>query len=85
MEKENDETNNYRKDNDLISEKHKTVYMTLNYLAHFVVFVSVVSGCVAISVFRSLVCDPFAILSSVVGLKICSCTTLTIIKKKKKK
>ena len=55
MEKENDETKNDQKDNDLTSEKHKTVYMTLNYLVHFVVFVSVVSGCVAISVFASLV------------------------------
>ena len=42
MAKKYDETKNYQKHNDLMSKKHKTVYMTLNYLVHFLVFVSVV-------------------------------------------
>ena len=54
MAKIYDETKNYQKHNDLISKKHKTMYMTLNYLVHFLVFVSVVSQCVAISAFAFL-------------------------------
>ena len=61
MAKKYDETKNYQKHNDLMSKKHKTVYMTLNYLVHFLVFVSVVSRCVAISAFTSLVGVPLVL------------------------
>ena len=61
MAKKYDETKNYQKHNDLMSKKHKTVYMTLNYLVHFLVFVFVVSGCVAISAFASLVAFPLVL------------------------
>ena len=54
------------------------------------VLVSTVTGCVSISAFASLVCVPFGITSSAVGLKICAITAgikkyKSIIKKKKKK
>ena len=42
----------------------------LNYFGRFLVFVSVVSGCVSISAFASLVGVPVGISSFVVGLKI---------------
>ena len=51
----------YQKYNDLMSKKHKTVSMTLNFLVHFLVFVSVVSRCVAISAFASLVGVPLVL------------------------
>ena len=54
------ETRNYlfdeKQDNDLMSEKHKKVCKTLNYLEHFLVFVSAVNGCVSISVFAFCSC-----------------------------
>ena len=42
------------KDNDLISEKHKKMYRSLNYIGHFLVFVSSVSSRISISAFASL-------------------------------
>ena len=62
----------------------------LNYFEQFLVFVSVVSGCVSISPFPSLVDVPVHIASSAVGINICAITTgikkyMPIIKKKRKK
>ena len=37
-----------------MSEKHKKVSRALNYLKHFLVFVSAVSDCALISAFASL-------------------------------
>ena len=42
-----------------------------NYFEHFLIFISVVSGCVSISTFTSLVCVPVGIASSAAELKIC--------------
>ena len=85
-----DETRNYLlyeiKHNDLISEKYKY----LNYVEHLLILFSVVTGCVSISAFASLVCLPVGITSSAVGITICVITAgikiyKSIIKKKKMK
>ena len=65
------------------------VCTTLNYIEHFLILVSAVTGCVSISAFPSLVGIPIVITSSAVGLKICVITAAIkkqkpIIKKKKK-
>ena len=51
--------------NDLMSNDHKKVCATLNYIEHFLVLVSVLPGCISISAFASLVCIPIGIISSV--------------------
>ena len=49
-----DETrNNFleeKKQNDLMSRKHKKVCATLNYIEHFLILASAISGCISISV-----------------------------------
>ena len=42
----------------------------LNYIEHFLILGSTVTGCVSISVFTSLVGIPIGIASSAIGLKI---------------
>ena len=64
------------------------VCTTLNYIEHFLILGSAVTGCVSISAFPSLVGIPIVITSSAVGLKICVITAAIkkqkpIIKKKK--
>ena len=89
-----DETRNYfleEKDkNELMSRKHKKVCTTLNYIEHFLILASTITGCVSISAFASLIGIPIGITSSAIGLKICAITAgikkyKSIIKKKKKK
>ena len=41
--------------NELISKKYKKVYTILNYIEHLLILASVVTGCVSISAFASLV------------------------------
>ena len=74
----------------MISKKHKKVFTTLNYIEHFLILGSTITGCVSISAFASLVGIPIGIASSTIGLKICVITAgikkyKSIIKKKKKK
>ena len=45
---------------------------TLNYINHFLILGSAVTGCVPISAFTSLVGIPLGITSSAIGLKICA-------------
>ena len=76
--------------NQLISKKHKMVCTTLNYIEHFLILGSTVTGSVSISVYASLVGIPIGITSSAIGLKIFVITAAIkkyklIIKKKKKK
>ena len=71
-------------------KKHKKVCTTLNYIEHFRILVSTITGCISISAFASLVGIPIEIMSIAVGLKICQITARiekykSIIKKKKKK
>ena len=89
-----DETRNYLIEeinrNELMSKKHKKVCTTLNYIEHFLILGSTITGCVSISDFASIVGIPTTIASSAFGLKICAITATikkykSIIKKKKKK
>ena len=89
-----DETRNYFleeiKQNELMSRKHKKVCTTLNYIEHFLILASTITGCISISAFASLIVIPMGIMSSAIGLRICTITTgikkyKPIIKKKKMK
>ena len=51
-----------------MSKKHKKFCMTLNYIEYLLILASVVTGCVSISTFSSLVGVPIGITSSAVGL-----------------
>ena len=73
-----------------MSRKHKKVCATLNYIEHFLILASTITGCVSISTFSSLVGIPIGITGSAMGLKTCAITAgvkkyKSIIKKKKKK
>ena len=57
-----------------MSRKHKKVCTTLNYIEHFLILASTITGCVSISAFASLVGIPIGITSSAIGLKICAIT-----------
>ena len=76
--------------NQLMSKKHKKVCTTLNYIEHFLILASTMTGCISISTFASLIGIPTGITSSEIGLKIYAVTAgikkyKSIIKKKKKK
>ena len=71
-------------------KKNKKVCTALNYIEHFLILSSTITGCVFIFDFASLVGIPIGITSSAIGLKNCAITTVikkykSIIKKKKKK
>ena len=92
--KNTDETRNYLIEeinrNELMSIKHKKICTTLNYIEHFLLLASTITGCVSISAFASLIGITIGTTSSVIGLKICAITAgikkyKSIIKKKKKK
>ena len=77
------------KHNDLISEKYKNTCRYLNYVEHLLILASIITGCVSISAFASLVCIPVGITSSAVGIKIFTITAeikkyKSSLKKKKK-
>ena len=72
-----------------MSRKHNKVCTTLNYIKHFLILASAVTGFISISAFVSLVGIPLGIMSSVIGLKIFAIAAgikkcKSIIKKKKK-
>ena len=54
--------------NELMNRKHKKVCATLNYLEHFLILASTITGCVSISFFASF--TSIGITSSAIGLKI---------------
>ena len=54
--------------NELMIKKHKKVCTTLNYIEHFLILGSTITGCVSISVFSSLAGIPIGITSSTTGL-----------------
>ena len=73
-----------------MSKKHKKVCITLNYIEHFFILASTITGCISISAFASLIGIPIEIMSFAIGLKIYAITAgikkcKSIIKKKKKK
>ena len=76
--------------NEVMSKKHQDVCGVLNYIVHLLYFVFIVTGCVSISTFASLVHIPVGIASSARGFKVCVIARgitkyKTIIQKKKKK
>ena len=87
-----DETRNYLIEeinrNELMSKKHKKVCTTLNYIEHFLILASTITGCISISAFALLLGIPIGNMSSAIGLKICEIAAgikkyESIIKKKK--
>ena len=73
-----------------MSKKHKKVCTTLNYIEHFLILASTITGCISITAFTSLLGIPIGITSYAIGLKISAITAgikmyKLIIKKKKKK
>ena len=73
-----------------MSKKHKKIFTTLNYIENFLILGSIITGCISISAFDSLVGISIAITSSAIRLKICAITAAikkfkSIIKKKIKK
>ena len=72
-----------------MSKKHKNICRVLNYIDHLLIVISIITGCVFISAFVSLVGFPVGIASSTTGLKMCVITAgikkyKSIIKKRKK-
>ena len=51
--------------------KHKNVCTILNYIEHFLILASTITGCISIHVFASVLVIPIGIISSAIGLKIC--------------
>ena len=54
-----------------MNRKHKKVCTNLNYIEHFLILASTVTGFISISTFTSLIGIPIGITSSAIGLKIC--------------
>ena len=86
-----DKTRNYLleeiKQNELMSKTHIKVCATLNYIEHFLILGSGITGCISVSAFTSVAGIPIGIRSSAIGLKICAITAgikkyKSIIKKK---
>ena len=61
--------------NELMSKKHKKVYTALNYIKHFLIVATTVTGCVSISAFSSLVVIQAQFTSFAIGLKIYAITS----------
>ena len=55
-----------------MSRKHKKVCTALNYVEHFLISDSTITGCISISDFVSLLVKPVGITSSAIRLKICT-------------
>ena len=58
----------------MLSRKHRKFCTALNYIEHFLILASTVTGCIWISAFASLFGIPIGITSSAIGLKICAIT-----------
>ena len=73
-----------------MSKKHKKVYTALNYIEHFLILASTITGCISISAFASLLGIPVGYTSSAIGLTICAIAAgikkyKSILKKKENK
>ena len=55
-----------------MNKKHQKICTTLNYIEHFLILASTITGCVSIPAFSSSVGIPVEITSSGIGLKICA-------------
>ena len=71
-----EETKNYfveeMNQNELMSNKHRKVFTTC--IEHFLILASMVTGCISISAFASLLGTPVTTRSSEIGLKIFALT-----------
>ena len=56
------------KQNELMSRKQRKVCTTLNYIEHYLILASTITGCASISASASLICN------SAIGLKNCATT-----------
>ena len=69
--KNKDETRNYFleeiEQNELMRRKHKKICTTLNYIEHFLILPSTITGCISISAFASLLGIPIGIRSFAIG------------------
>ena len=54
----------------MISRKHRKVCTTLNYIGHFLILASTITGYISISAFSSLTGIPRGITSSAIGFKV---------------
>ena len=74
-----DETRNYFVEeidqNELMNNKRKMVCKTIDYIEHFLILVSTVTGRISISTFDSLAGVSIGIMSSAIGLKIWTITS----------
>ena len=73
-----------------VKSTKRFVQLKLNYIEHFLILASAITGCVSISAFASLLDIHIGITSWAIGLKICAIARgikkyKSIIKKKKKK
>ena len=55
-----------------MSRKHKKVCAIPNYIEHFLISASTITGCISISAFASFLDIPVGITSSAIGLKNCA-------------
>ena len=72
-----------------MSRRYNKVCATPNYIEHFLILASTITGCISISDFATLLGIPIWIASSAIGLKLCVIAAgikkyQPIIKKKKK-
>ena len=49
------------KQNELMSRNHKKICTTLDYIEHFLILASAITGCISISAFASLIGIPIEI------------------------
>ena len=73
----------------MISKKHKKFCTNWNYIEHFLVLASTITGCISISAFASLFGVSIRIMSSAISFKSFAVTTeikkcKSILKKKKR-
>ena len=71
-----------------MSRKHRKTWTALNYIEHFLILASRLTGYISVSAFASLLGITIGITISAIGLKICAITAgikTSIIKKKKRK
>ena len=58
-----------------MSEKYKKTCNYLNFVEHLLILASIITSCVSISAFASLVCVSADIARSAEGIKVCAITT----------
>ena len=71
-----DETRQYFREeieqSELMNRKQKKVCITLNYIEHFLILASTITGCISIFAFAFLLVITIGVTRSAIGLKICA-------------